>query len=374
MRPMLDVMEVLRTEFRRGWYTESPVPAEVERALALRSAASDDDRCEALRLLGRSPDPRAVAALLDALRADASAHVRQVAALSLCDLVDRPGVTRALAERVADVAVDPALRAAAAWSLRGTRDGPALATLTAIVQDFGEVPELRELAARALLEPREVPPLAVHAAAAPAWEALSARTRAALIELGPWLSAPIEAVDRGIQRVVEALLEGMAGLRLVPTLGQAPARGLRETVLVEYFPGWLDRENLGTEFHLRETRPLSIVRTPDDGRAIRIELDPASEPVATEGTFAQFLAANPDLGSCKCVVTFRFGSEREHLPAEATVDDRSRAVVFEVRGRAGSVPTVSAVADGEEVTYSVRIFAPDTRAFWSRHPEHGGRG
>ena len=103
---------------------------------ALVSVLSDEDvnvRLAAVEALGNLQDPRAVDALVQALRNDTDARVREAAAESLGEIDSPraiPGLTAALgAERVA------AVRAKIAWALGEIDDPRALDALTAAVRD-----------------------------------------------------------------------------------------------------------------------------------------------------------------------------------------------------------------------------------------------
>jgi len=133
--------------------TESQAPAQgrdtaVPALLSVVTDSSPNVRLAAVEALGNLQDPRAVDALVQALRTDTDARVREAAAESLGEIDSQravPGLIAALgSERVT------AVRAKIAWALGEIDDARAVDALSAAVRDTAE--EVRRQAVWALGE------------------------------------------------------------------------------------------------------------------------------------------------------------------------------------------------------------------------------
>jgi HEAT repeat protein/beta-lactamase regulating signal transducer with metallopeptidase domain len=155
--------------------------------VALAAALKDGDasvRLSAIRALGSIADPRAVQALIEALRTDSDATVRNTAAWALGEIESRAATAALVQAMASDRSIE--VRRTAAWALGQIEDPAAVEGLTRAVRDPDA--QVRETAVWALgeIESR---------AAVPALSAALRDGDVAVRRLAVWALGQIEAAE-----------------------------------------------------------------------------------------------------------------------------------------------------------------------------------
>ena len=138
-------MDLMAEQLNHEWYSSLPGRGAVyDLTSTAMSGTSPEGRLQAVIMLGKSDDPRAVRPLMDLL-GDSDKAIRGAAAIALGQLKSGRSV-EVLLERLRDRSEDAEIRNLAIMALAAIRSTGALRGLREFVAETGEDPALRSSA------------------------------------------------------------------------------------------------------------------------------------------------------------------------------------------------------------------------------------